>query len=75
VLGQVVLAIARIFFHFSFLPNPITSECMDDVRCLTEELFHLTEERSMPIESLNSVIALGFLTVWLMVGQFSFIKN
>jgi hypothetical protein len=29
----------------------------------------------MPIESLNSVIALGFLTVWLMVGQFSFIKN
>jgi hypothetical protein len=36
---------------------------------------YLNEERSMPIESLNSVIALGFLTVWLMVGQFSFIKN
>lgn len=29
----------------------------------------------MPIESFNSVIALGFLTVWLMVGQFSVIKN
>jgi hypothetical protein len=29
----------------------------------------------MPIESLNSVIAVGFLTVWLMVGQFSFIKH
>ena len=36
---------------------------------------NLNEERSMPIESLNSVIALGFLTVWLMVGQFSFIKH
>lgn len=35
----------------------------------------LNEERSMPIESFNSVIALGFLTVWLMVGQFSVIKN
>ncbi len=29
----------------------------------------------MPIESFNSVIALGFITVWLMVGQFSFVKN
>lgn len=29
----------------------------------------------MPIESLNSVIALGFMAVWLMVGQFSFIKH
>jgi hypothetical protein len=29
----------------------------------------------MPIESFNSVIALGFMAVWLMVGQFSFIKH
>lgn len=29
----------------------------------------------MSFESLNTVIALGFFTVWLMVGQFSFIKS
>ena len=29
----------------------------------------------MPIESFHSVIALGFVAVWLMVGQFSVIKS
>lgn len=29
----------------------------------------------MPVESFNSLIGLGFITVWLMVGQFSFVKN
>lgn len=29
----------------------------------------------MPIESFSSLIAIGFLTVWLMVGQFSFVKS
>jgi hypothetical protein len=29
----------------------------------------------MPIEGFNSLIAIGFITVWLMVGQFSFVKS
>ncbi|MFT5301844.1 MAG: hypothetical protein ACI87E_005198 [Mariniblastus sp.] len=68
---------AKIFSHFSDGGNPIRLACMDDVRCLTEGSFHLPQRgtRSMPIESLNSVIALGFITVWLMVGQFSFMKS
>lgn len=40
-----------------------------------KEIFLSYVGGSMPIESLNSVIALAFVTVWLMVGQFSFIKN
>jgi hypothetical protein len=29
----------------------------------------------MPIESMNSIIAIGFLAVWMMVGQVSFSQS
>ena len=29
----------------------------------------------MPFENLHSIIAIGFTTVWLMVGQFAFSKT
>ena len=46
------------------------------MRYLTDGSFHLLhEDRSMPIESMNSVIALGFLAVWVMVGQMSFSRT
>lgn len=49
---------------------------MDDCSAVAKEGFFWTliEERSMPIESFYSVIAVGFVTVWLMVGQFSLVK-
>ena len=28
----------------------------------------------MPIESFHSIIVIGFVAVWMMVGQFSFAK-
>ena len=34
-----------------------------------------SEDRSVPIENFGSLITIGFLTVWLMVGQFSFVKS
>lgn len=34
-----------------------------------------SEDRSVPIENFSSLIAIGFVTVWLMVGQFSFVKS
>ena len=40
-----------------------------------DDLKLLKEDRSVPIESFSSLIAIGFLTVWLMVGQFSFVKS
>ena len=33
------------------------------------------EDRPMPVENFSSLIAIGFVTVWLMVGQFSFVKS
>ena len=29
----------------------------------------------MPIEFFSSLIAVGFMTAWLLIGQFSFIKS
>ena len=29
----------------------------------------------MPVENFHTLIAIGFVTVWLMVGQFSFVKS
>ena len=47
------------------------------MRCLPrmDDLGLLCEDRPMPIESFNSLIVIGFVTVWLMVGQFSFVKS
>ena len=40
-----------------------------------DDLKLLKEDRSVPIENFGSLIAIGFLTVWMMVGQFSFVKS
>ena len=29
----------------------------------------------MPIENSNILVVIGFVTVWLMVGQFAFVKS
>ena len=48
------------------------------MRYLMEGSFylHLFEEmRSMSFEMLNPVIAVSFMTAWILIGQFSFVKH
>lgn len=47
-----------------------------ELRNLKEGFFHYrNEEQPVPIEFFSSTIAVGFVTVWLMVGQFSVMKT
>ena len=66
-------------FFYMFLSRLFRYHLMHGrMRYLMEGSFylHLFEEiRSMSFEMLNPVIAVSFMTAWILIGQFSFVKH
>jgi len=63
-------------FNFLFFKLTIRSDAWMVGTPMEGMFFSLSQgTRSMSIESMNSIIAVAFVAVWIMAGQFSLVKH